>query len=65
MAVMLASSGSLLDLAAASEAFQWISDDELADKEAICPAVVPMRRIAALIRSRGQAGLDAQKRSIW
>lgn len=53
MAVMLASSGSLPDLPAASEAFRWISDDELADKEAICPAGVPMRRIAALIRSRG------------
>jgi hypothetical protein len=50
--VMLASSGSLRELAAASEAFAWISDDELAEKEPICPSAVPMRRIAALLRSR-------------
>src|SRR5947207_5463560 len=52
MAVMLASSGSLRELDAASEAFRWISDDELGEKEAICPAAVPMRRIAAWYRSR-------------
>jgi hypothetical protein len=49
---MLASSRSLPDFRAASEALSWISEDELADKERLCPASVPMRRIAAFIRSR-------------
>ena len=52
MALMLASSRSLPDLSAASDALQWISEDELAEKERLCPALVPMRRIAAFIRAR-------------
>ena len=50
MALMLASSRSLSDLSAASEALQWISDEDLAEKEATCPTRVPMRRVAAFIR---------------
>jgi succinate dehydrogenase/fumarate reductase-like Fe-S protein len=52
MALMLASSRSFPDFRAASEALLWISDDELAEKETLCPVEVPMRRIAAFIRSR-------------
>jgi succinate dehydrogenase/fumarate reductase-like Fe-S protein len=52
MSLMLASSRSLPDFPAASEALRWISDDELAEKERLCPAAVPMRRIAAFIRAR-------------
>ena len=52
MALMLASSRSLPDFPAAAEALRWISDAELADKEAQCPAEVPMRRVAAFIRAR-------------
>jgi len=52
MALMLASSRSLPDFPAASEALAWITDDELAEKERICPARVPMRRVAAFIRAR-------------
>jgi len=52
MSLMLASSRSLPDFAAASEALAWISDEELAEKERVCPARVPMRRIAAFIRAR-------------
>ena len=52
MALMLASSRSLPDFPAAAEALRWISDAELADKEAGCPAEVPMRRVAAFIRAR-------------
>jgi hypothetical protein len=52
MALMLASSRSLTDFPAASEALQWISDEELAEKERLCPVLVPMRRIAAFIRVR-------------
>jgi succinate dehydrogenase/fumarate reductase-like Fe-S protein len=51
MALMVASSRSLPDLAAASEALRWISDDDLVRKEAQCPTSVPMRRIAAFIRA--------------
>jgi len=52
MSLMLASSRSLPDFPVASQALQWISDQELAEKEALCPALVPMRRIAAFIRAR-------------
>ena len=52
MALMLASSRSLPDFPVAAEALHWISEAELADKEALCPTGVPMRRIAAFIRAR-------------
>ena len=52
MSLMLASSRSLPDFAAAGEALAWITDDELAEKERLCPALVPMRRIAGFIRAR-------------
>ena len=52
MALMLASSRSLPDFPVAAEALRWITDDELAEKETLCPVEVPMRRIAAFIRAR-------------
>jgi hypothetical protein len=52
MAIMLASSRSLPDFPVAVEALRWISDEELAEKEKLCPVAVPMRRIAAFIRAR-------------
>jgi hypothetical protein len=52
MSLMLASSRSLPDFPVAGEALRWITDDELAEKERLCPALVPMRRIAAFIRAR-------------
>jgi hypothetical protein len=52
MALMLASSRSLPDFPVAAQALAWISDEELAAKETICPTEVPMRRIAAFIRAR-------------
>jgi hypothetical protein len=52
MALMIASSRSLPDFPVASVALRWISDDELAKKETLCPVEVPMRRIAAFIRAR-------------
>jgi len=52
MALMLASSRSLPDFPLAAEALRWITDDELAEKETLCPVEVPMRRIAAFIRAR-------------
>jgi hypothetical protein len=52
MAVMLASSRSLPEFPVANEALAWISDEELREKEALCPVAVPMRRIAAFIRAR-------------
>jgi succinate dehydrogenase/fumarate reductase-like Fe-S protein len=51
MALMVASSRSLPDFAAAGEALRWISDEDLARKESVCPTRVPMRRIAAFIRA--------------
>lgn len=51
MALMLASSRSMPEFGAALDALRFISDDELAHKEALCPTRVPMRRIAAFIRS--------------
>ena len=51
MALMLASSRSMPDFGAATDALRFISDDELAEKERLCPTGVPMRRIAAFIRN--------------
>jgi hypothetical protein len=51
MGLMLASSRSMPDFVAARDALRFISDDELAAKETLCPAAVPMRRIAAFIRA--------------
>ncbi len=51
MALMLASSRSMPEFGAAKEALAWISDEELAQKEATCPTRVPMRRVAAFVRA--------------
>jgi succinate dehydrogenase/fumarate reductase-like Fe-S protein len=51
MALMLASSRNLPDFAAATEALRFISDDDLAEKESVCPTGVPMRKVAAFIRN--------------
>ena len=53
MAIMLSSSRSMPDFHHARTALAFISDNELAHKEATCPTAVPMRRIAAFIRSHG------------
>jgi succinate dehydrogenase/fumarate reductase-like Fe-S protein len=51
MALMLASSRSLPDFAAANEALRFVSDEDLRAKEGVCPANVPMRKVAAFIRN--------------
>jgi len=51
MALMVASSRSLPDFAAAAEALRFISDADLATKEGVCPTRVPMRRVAAFLRA--------------
>lgn len=51
MAIMLASSRSMPEFGATLDALRFISDEELAEKETRCPTRVPMRRIAAFIRS--------------
>jgi succinate dehydrogenase/fumarate reductase-like Fe-S protein len=53
MALMLASSRNLPDFPAANEALRWISDEDLALKETVCPTAVPMRRLAAFLRAHG------------
>jgi hypothetical protein len=55
MALMLASSRSMPDFHLAAGALLWISEEELAQKETICPTYVPMRRIAAFVRAHGQS----------
>jgi succinate dehydrogenase/fumarate reductase-like Fe-S protein len=54
MGLMVASSRGLPDFVAANEALQWISDEDLARKEAVCPTKVPMRRVAAFIRAHAE-----------
>ena len=50
MALMLASSRSMPDFAAANEALRFVTDDDLAEKESACPTAVPMRKVAAFVR---------------
>ena len=58
MALMLAASRSMPDFAAALEAFDLVTDDELAEKEAACPTRVPMRRVAAFVRAHAGRALS-------
>jgi hypothetical protein len=50
MDLMLASSRSAPDFVAAARSFAAVGSDRLAELEARCPARVPMRRLAALVR---------------
>ncbi len=52
MDLMLASSRSMPDYDAAARSFEAVGDDRLAELEARCPARVPMRKVAAFVRSK-------------
>ncbi|HEY3593756.1 MAG TPA: hypothetical protein VGL13_07780 [Polyangiaceae bacterium] len=62
MAFMLASARSMPDFVWAEEALRWVTDDELAAKERVCPTRVPMRRIAGFVREYGVASRAAMVR---
>lgn len=52
MQLVLAASRSMPDFGAAAIAFSHVTDEILAEKEAICPTRVPMRRIAQFVREK-------------
>ncbi len=52
MPLMLSASRSMPDFRAAAYSASFVSDDVLAEKELICPAQVPMRRVAAFLRAK-------------
>ena len=52
MPLMLSASRSMPDFRAAAYSLSFVSDEVLAEKEKICPAQVPMRRIAAFLRAK-------------
>jgi hypothetical protein len=52
MALVLASTRRLDDLEAAAEGFRFVPDAVLAAQEAVCPARVPIRRLALLVQRR-------------
>jgi hypothetical protein len=52
MDLMLASSRSMPDYDAAARSFAAVGDERLAALEPRCPARVPMRRVAAFVRSK-------------
>jgi succinate dehydrogenase/fumarate reductase-like Fe-S protein len=52
MDLMLASSRSMPDYDAAVRSFQAVGDERLAELEARCPTRVPMRRLAAFVRTK-------------
>jgi hypothetical protein len=54
MDLMLASSRSMPDYDAAVSAFDSVGDDRLAVLEARCPTRVPMRDVAAFVRSKAK-----------
>lgn len=54
MSLMLAASRSMPDFDAAQLSFAHVSDEVLAEKEAICPTAVPMRKIAHFVRSKAR-----------
>ena len=52
MDLMLASSRNMPDYDAAVVSFDAVGDERLAELEPRCPARVPMRRLAAFVRSK-------------
>src|SRR6478609_11876842 len=52
MPLVLAGSRSMPDYRAAAYSLSFVTDEALAEKERICPAQVPMRRIAAFLRAK-------------
>lgn len=54
MALMLTSSRSMPDYDAAVRAFAFVTDEELAEKETLCPTGVPMRRIVDFVRAKAR-----------
>ena len=55
MALVLAGSRSMPDYRAAAYSFSFVTDDVLAEKEALCPTRVPFRAIARFVRDKAQA----------
>jgi hypothetical protein len=55
MSLVLSASRSMPDFRAAAYSVSFISDEELADKERICPVAVPMRQIARFVREKAAA----------
>jgi hypothetical protein len=60
MFLMLSASRSMPDFAAAARGFACVPDDVLAEKEGVCPARVPMRRIAAFVREKSSEARVSQ-----
>ena len=56
MTLILAASRSMPDFRAAALGFEYLSDEDLAEKERICPTRVPMRQIARFVRGRAEQG---------
>jgi hypothetical protein len=52
MPLMLSASRSRPEFRAAAYSLSFVTDEVLAEKETICPAAVPMRRIAAFLRAK-------------
>lgn len=52
MPLMLSASRSMPEFRAAAYSLSFVTDEVLADKEKLCPAQVPMRRIAAFLRAK-------------
>jgi hypothetical protein len=55
MSLVLSASRSMPDYRAAAYSVSFISDEELAEKERICPVAVPMRQIARFVRDKAAA----------
>jgi hypothetical protein len=54
MDLILASSRSMPDFDVAARSFDAIGDDRLEELEGLCPARVPMRKVAAFVRAKGR-----------
>ena len=52
MELMLSASRSMPDFGAAALGFAHVSDEVLDEKELLCPTRVPMRKIAAFVRTK-------------
>ena len=50
--MMLSASRSMPEFRAAAYSLSFVTDEVLAEKEKLCPAQVPMRRVAAFLRAK-------------
>ncbi len=59
MALVLAATRSMPDFAAAERSFVFLSESDLVEKERLCPAGVPFRKLAAFVADHARRARES------